>query len=49
MGVVSTFPGGKARSGVTLTTYNHPVPRLRISRSCAPLPLSDCMALAGQL
>jgi hypothetical protein len=36
------FPGGKRGRGVTLTTYTHLVPRLRINRS--PLPLGACTA-----
>jgi hypothetical protein len=42
------FTGVKRCRGVTFTTHLHLVPRSVMSRSYTPLPLSACVAWAGQ-
>jgi hypothetical protein len=48
MGTGGLFPGGKAWSGVTLTTHPHLVPRSRMSRDCISSSLWCLHDVLGQ-
>jgi hypothetical protein len=45
MGTGGSFPGGKARPDVTLTTHSHLVPKLQMSRRYTSSPPSASMGV----